>query len=160
MKLYHGSLIVVDEPRIMKSNRTLDFGKGFYTTSSYEQAAHWVLRKLDKETKIGYVSVYEFDFGNAEDLKILKFDSPNDEWVDFVMANRTNENYTHDYDIVIGPVANDRVYASFALFESGIFDKPELIKTLKAYKLVDQILFHSEAALKKLTYLKNHLIQE
>ncbi len=158
MKLYHGSLVVVENPKILDSNRTLDFGKGFYTTTSYEQAANWVKRKLNEATKEGFVSAYWLDLSYGEDLKVLKFESPNDEWIDFVMANRTQRGFTHDYDIVIGPVANDRVYASFALYESGVFDKQELIKTLKTYKLVDQVLFHTEKALTKLSFLQSHRI--
>lgn len=56
MKLYHGSLEIVDKPRIMESSRTLDYGFGFYTTSSYEQAEHWVKRKKAKSDTVSYKS--------------------------------------------------------------------------------------------------------
>lgn len=158
MKLYHGSLVVVDEPKILDSNRTLDFGKGFYTTTSYDQAFKWVKRKLDNTHSVGFVSVYELDPMLLKDLKVMHFDAPNDEWLDFVMSNRTKRDFIHDYDIIIGPVANDRVYAAFALFESGVLDKAELIKTLKTYKLVDQVLFHTEKALALLSFIESHKV--
>ena len=75
------------------------------------------------------------------------FEQADEEWLDFVMSNRMNLNYKHEYDIVKGPVANDRVYASFALYESGLIDKQELIHELRAYKLVNQILIHTTKAL-------------
>ena len=74
-------------------------------------------------------------------LKTLLFESPTEDWLDFVMSNRTNKDFNHDFDIVYGPVANDKVYAAFALYEGGIIDKQNLISELKAYKLVDQYLF-------------------
>ena len=61
------------------------------------------------------------------------FDAPTEEWVDFVMRNRTERGFTHDYDIVYGPVANDRVYAAFALYEGRLLDKENLIAELKTF---------------------------
>ena len=75
--------------------------------------------------------------------------------MDFVHANRTIQNYNHDFDIVTGPVANDNVYLSFNLYESGIITKRELIRRLKTYKLVDQLLFHTEQSLATLKYYGN-----
>lgn len=66
--------------------------------------------------------------------------------------NRTQKGFSHSYDIVFGPVANDRVYAAFALYEGGLLSKQDLIAALKTYKLVDQYLFHTEIALQYLTF--------
>ncbi len=145
IKLYHGSLEIVQTPEIRKSNRTLDYGVGFYLTSSFEQAEAWVRRKFKGDIISGYVNVYEYD--NTHNFRTLSFEKPNEEWLDFVMDNRMNQKFNHDYDIVSGPVANDRVYASFALYEAGLIDKQELIHELRAYKLINQILIHSETAL-------------
>lgn len=147
MELYHGSLEIVNTPEIRVPDRTLDYGAGFYLTSSYEQAEAWVIRKLKGNLKRGFVNIYEYDETAEENLKVLTFGKPDEEWLDFVMANRMDRYYIHDYDIVRGPVANDRVYASFALFEAGLIDKKELIRELKAYKLVNQILIHTQRAL-------------
>ncbi len=155
MKLYHGSLEIVQKPEIRKANRTLDYGNGFYTTTSYLQAEAWVKRRMDEAEKaMGFVNLYTVPNPLPSFLQQLIFQSPTEEWVDFVMRNRTEKEYVHDYDIVYGPVANDRVYAAFALYEGGFLDKQELIKELKAYKLVDQYLFHTEAALQFLTFIE------
>ena len=87
-------------------------------------------------------------------MKTLVFDKPTESWVDFVMANRTQKGYIHDYDIVYGPVANDRVYVAFALYESGVLSKQNLIAELKTYKLVDQYLFHTEQSLQCLNFIE------
>lgn len=154
MKLYHGSLEVVSEPRIITPNRTLDYGRGFYTTTSYEQAEQWVRRRKGTQHSIGYVNVYELADILPDDIKQLRFETPTEEWVDFVMRNRTEKGYEHSYDIVYGPVANDRVYAAFALYESNLLDKEGLIRELRAYELVDQFLFHTEQSLQHLTFIE------
>lgn len=146
-ELYHGSLDIVNTPEIRESNRTLDYGIGFYLTSSSEQADAWVRRKLKNDSERGYINVYEYDETMESDLNTLVFEKADENWLDFVMSNRTNRNYTHNYDIVKGPVANDRVYASFALYESGLIDKQELILELRTYTLVNQILIHTNNAL-------------
>lgn len=153
MILYHGSLEQVICPEIREPNRTLDYGSGFYTTTSFKQAEDWVRRKMkEKETNTGYVNVFDFDEEVQKRVNCLIFDAPTEEWVDFVMQNRTQKGFSHSYDIVFGPVANDRVYAAFALYEGGLLSKQELIAALKTYKLVDQYLFHTEIALKYLTF--------
>lgn len=154
MKLYHGSLEVVSDPRIITPNRTLDYGRGFYTTTSYEQAEQWVRRRKGTQHSVGYVNVYELADILPDDIKQLRFDSPTEEWVDFVMRNRTEKGYEHSFDIVYGPVANDRVYAAFALYESNLLDKEGLIRELRAYELVDQFLFHTEQSLQHLTFIE------
>ena len=87
-------------------------------------------------------------------LRQLTFQSPTEDWVDFVMLNRTEKGYVHNYDIVYGPVANDRVYAAFALYEGGLLNKQDLIKELKAYKLEDQYLFHTNDALQMIKFVE------
>lgn len=154
MILYHGSIEIVDNPEIRIPSRPLDYGSGFYTTTSFKQTEDWVKRKLNTNIQIGYVNVYEFDENLLESLNALLFDFPTEEWVDFVMNNRTNKDFNHNFDIVYGPVANDKVYAAFALYEGGIIDKQNLISELRAYKLVDQYLFHTDKALKTLKFIE------
>lgn len=155
MILYHGSLEIVEKPEIRQSNRKLDYGDGFYTTSSYKQALAWVKRRLLEEKRsIGFVNLYHFEEEKLPDFNSLIFDEPTEEWVDFVMKNRMQIEFTHKYDIVYGPVANDKVYASFALYEGGIISKQMLIAELKTYNLVDQYLFHTKEALSELKFLE------
>ena len=153
MKIYHGSIDKVEIPEIRESNRTLDYGRGFYTTTSYKQAEDWVRRRMtETKVSVGYVCVYELDESALQNLKSLVFESPTEDWVDFVMKNRTEKGFDHDYDLVYGPVANDKVYAAFALYEGGLIDKNTLIAELKTYKLVDQYLFHTPQALEYIKF--------
>lgn len=147
MTIYHGSTEIVRNPEIRIPSRALDYGCGFYATTSFKQAEDWVRRKLKAGIRSGFVNVYELDEEAVGNLNTLFFAKPTEEWVDFVMNNRTRKDYGHDYDIVYGPVANDKVYAAFALYEGGIIDKRTLVSELKAYKLVDQYLFHTEKSL-------------
>lgn len=153
MILYHGSLVTIERPKILKPSRALDYGSGFYTTTSFEQAERWVHRKLSDKHPLGFVNVYEFQESVLDSVNSLTFKQVDEEWVDFVMQNRLNPNFHHDYDIVFGPVANDTVYAQFSLFEGGLMSKATLISELKTYQLVDQMLFHTEKALTFLTFL-------
>lgn len=154
MELYHGSTDRVESPEIRIPNRTLDYGAGFYLTSSYEQAESWVRRKFKGNIVRGWLNVYDYNPDAETELSVLSFDKPDERWLDFVMENRMNKDFNHSYDIVKGPVADDRVYASFALYEAGILGKDALISELKAYKLVNQTLLHSEASLKTISFIK------
>lgn len=159
-KIYHGSFEVVESPEIRQPNRSLDYSSGFYTTTSYEQAKKLVERRMkDKGMAVGYVNVYELNDIALDNMKVLSFEKPTVEWVNFVMKNRTERGFSHDYDIVYGPVADDSVYTQFALYEGGIISMPTLIQELKTYKLVDQFLFHTEKSLTAIKYIESIEIQ-
>lgn len=160
MKIYHGSLEIVEHPMILQPNRKLDYGCGFYTTTSERQARDWVERRMiERRASQGYVNIYEFDDKKKAELKMLVFTEPCEEWAEFVMANRTKRDFTHDYDIVYGPVANDRVYFQFGLYESGAIGLETLIRELKTYKLIDQYLFHTEKSLRALHFVESIKIE-
>jgi len=155
MIVYHGSLVKVEQPRILVPSHTLDYGAGFYTTTSYDQAEKWVSKKLDDSHKHGFVNKYDWDERAIPDLNYKHFPEPYEEWIDFVHNNRTVFGFEHDFDVIYGPVANDKVYAAFALYEQGFIDKQALIREMRAYKFVDQLLFHTEKAIKTLTYIES-----
>lgn len=159
-RVYHGSIDEVVNPEIRQPNRSLDYGAGFYTTTSYEQAKRWVERRMkDKGVAVGYVNIYELDEKLVKNMKSLFFEKPSEEWVSFVMRNRTERNFIHDYDVVYGPVADDSVYTQFALYEGGIISLPTLIHELKTYKLVDQYLFHTEKALLAIKFIESEIVE-
>jgi hypothetical protein len=149
MIIYHGSNVVVEQPKILQSVRMLDFGVGFYTTSNKEQAIRWAETVAGRrESGEQIVSVYEFNFEAAKrKLSIILFDEPSEKWLDFVCTNRSGREIIDAYDIVIGPVANDKVYSVVQFYENGVYDKDEAIKRLKVEGLYNQILFHTERAL-------------
>ena len=153
MIIYHGSTTPVEVPKIMNSERKLDFGEGFYTTSSKEQATIWdEIVSVRREISARFLSAYHFDYKNAQkELEVIHFPEPDEAWLDFVCANRSGRRIAKPYDIVFGPVANDKVYRVIQFYENGVYDKNEAIRRLKADKLFDQILFHTE---KSLTYCR------
>ena len=159
MKLYYASDTIVDLPKIIKANRPLDFGYGFYTTSSFEQAKKWALRIKDRNnSKICYINEYDFDFEKANnEIKILKFEGASKEWLLFVCNNRSQSKQDIPYDIVIGPVADDTVYSVITRYLNGVYEIEETLKRLKVENLKDQILFHTERAL---NYLKFEGVKE
>ncbi len=159
-KVYHGSIEEVKHPEIRQPSHSLDYGSGFYATTSYEQAKRWVKRRMDdKGVSVGYVNVYELDDEAIKDMKSLFFEQPTEDWVNFVRKNRTERNFIHDYDIVYGPVADDSVYTQFTLYEGGIISMQTLIQELKTYKLVDQYLFHTERSLLSIKFVESKMIK-
>jgi len=154
MKLYHGGIQIVESPEIRTSDRTLDFGTGFYTTTSKEQASRWAKNKAIMQNKKPFISIYEFNEMNLEnkDLHNLVFQKADEQWLDFVFSNRLNPNFHHAYDIVKGAVANDRVYESLNAFENGFMDKETLLKEFRTWKYVDQVVFRTTKAISCLTF--------
>ena len=155
MILYHGSKVVVEEPKLIVQNRALDFGIGFYTTENQTQAISFA-EKVFRRRKEGepIVSVYEFDEVLAfTDCKLLRFDVPDEAWLDFVSAHR-NRTYQGDfYELIYGPVANDDIFLTFHLYASGELSKEETINRLKIKKLYNQLVFSSEKALSHLKFV-------
>ena len=147
MIIYHGSTELVEKPEIRISESFLGFGADFYTTTSYAQAERWARIKMRREN-IGYVSVYQFDLEKAErETVIRRYDEANMEWLRFVVNNRKGEIAKEVIDKHVGPVADDNVYRSIRLFETGVLDAEETVKRLKTEVLQDQWTFHTEKIL-------------
>ena len=110
MILYHGSTVSVDAPHILESVSLLDFGAGFYTTQSYEQAERWPRVKMRRaKAERGFVSVYEFDEQQALQAQMIRrFDRADMVWLQFVVGNRRGTAPGDASEIHIGPVADDR----------------------------------------------------
>lgn len=145
MILYHGSYLDIPEPDLTYSRPNVDFGRGFYTTPLYEQAAKWC-GKFKRRGKAGIISRYEFDDKRLAVLKRKQFDAYSDDWLDFILNCRSGKD-TSDYDLVIGGVANDKVFNAVELFFDGLIDKEEAIKRLRYEKPNLQMFFHTEKAL-------------
>ena len=155
MILYHGSNMVVSEPKLIQQNRFLDFGFGFYTTTNKSQAisfADKVYKRRGGGDKV--VSIYEFDEQTAfEECSLLRFDAPDEAWLDFVSENRSGNYEGETYDLVYGPVANDDVYTTFTLYSAGALTKEQTLETLKIKKLYNQLVLTSEKALRFLKFI-------
>ena len=155
MKLYHGSTLIVRNPSLRPGRANADFGKGFYTTSNIEQAVRWANIKRQRENaEKAIVSVYEFDEStlNNPGLNIRYFNGADAEWLYFVTDCRKSK--PHDFDLVLGPVANDKVFTTVNLFESGVLSAEAAILQLKAYKTYDQISFHTDRVIDTLKFIE------
>ena len=158
MTVYHGGFSEVSEPKILKLSHPTDFGSGFYVTTDYDQAKRWSLIKKDRfHYERAIVSLFEMDNAifRTNDLKSKVFHKADEEWLDFVLANRQDIHFSYDYDVVMGAVANDNVYASLNLYEEGFLGKKDLLEELMTWKYVDQICFHTEQALCHLRFLRS-----
>lgn len=146
MKVYHGSSVAVNVPEIRRGRFSKDFGEGFYCTTLLEQAKRWASRK-----KPSVVSVYEYLPSGG--LKVLEFTEMTDEWLDFIVNCRRG--ISHNYDIVIGAMANDQVFNYINDYVDGILTKEQFWVLAKFKKPTNQICFCSDNALKCLKYIES-----
>ena len=155
MKLYHGSNVEIKNIDFSKCKPYKDFGQGFYLTEIKEQAFQMARRTAAIYGGDAVVTLFEFDETALNDtaLSIKRFEEPDEEWALFVMDNRSCERQhpTHEYDIVIGPVADDTIATLFRNFDDGIIDLPMLVNGLKYTKVSSQYFFRTPAAV---AYLK------
>lgn len=153
MKIYHGSNMEVRKPKILQSNRALDFGKAFYMTSDYDQARKWAKLTADRRRSgTPVINEFEFDDDRLGELKVIRYESANRDWLKFVSSCRSEQRNGEEYDIIIGPVANDRTFGVISLYLIGAYDEEEAIRRLLPFKLKDQYAFKSEKALGLLTF--------
>ena len=155
MKLYHGSNIVIDEIDLNMSKPNKDFGKGFYLSENERQAMEMASFKSSLLGGDPIVSIFEFDEKQLlnSTLKIKIFEDYSEEWADFVFSNREG-NDTTQYDIVYGPIANDKVGLQIRKLKDGSIDKKEFLNRLKYMKgITYQYYFGSEDAIKLLRKL-------
>ena len=154
MILYHGSNMVVKQPKLIKQNRFLDFGFGFYTTTNREQAKNFAL-KVAQRRKSGEatLNIYSIEENEAfKECSLLRFEIPDEKWLDFVSANRQGNYQGKHYDLIYGAVANDDVYRTITLYMTGILSREQALTALKIRKLFDQMVFATEKSLKYLHF--------
>lgn len=155
MILYHGSNVVVSEPKLIQQNRFLDFGFGFYTTTNKRQAIGFA-DKVYKRRKGGgrIVNVYEIDEQKAfAECSVLRFNTADEAWLDYVSDNRAGSYEGEKFDFIFGPVANDDVYTTFTLYTAGAFTKEQTLDALKIKELYNQLVLTSEKALSYLKFI-------
>lgn len=156
MKLYHGTNIDFKKIDLLKSNKYKDFGQGFYLTDIRKQAEQLAIKKSRLFGGFPIIQEYEFDetILNTRSLQVLKFDLPTAKWAEFIFKNRNRVlNFTHNYDIVIGPIANDGVAYLLGRYEEGTLSIEELSKELTFKELNSQYFFGTEKSLKHLKRL-------
>ena len=154
--LYHGSDSFFEEIDLAKSQNRRDFGKGFYTTVLETQAKDWAYKQMLREGKSKNY-VYKFKFEESQDLKIKHFNSLDKEWLDFIKINRSKGGIQHDFDVVVGPVADDNTMQTVQLYLLGTITSEEAVERLKFNKVNNQVSFHTENAIKHLVLINRSM---
>jgi hypothetical protein len=114
MKVYHGSDVRIEMIDLLKCKPLRDFGRGFYVTKFLHHAEDWAVNISRKNKTQGFVTEFDYTEGSFIECicKIKRFSGYSEEWLDFVVMNRDKKSPkpAHDYDIVEGPVANDKIH--------------------------------------------------
>lgn len=154
MKLYHGSNVEIEYVVLSRGRRGKDFGKGFYANPDYMQAVEFCSNVVRREgSGIPTVTSFEFDESALERLNVKRFEGYSKEWAEFILMNRNNisDKPAHDFDIVIGPIADDGVGTQIRRLSRGFITFDAFLEELKYSKVTYQYFFGTEQAL---TYLK------
>ena len=160
MKLYHGSTVAVEMPRIIRNAVGRDFGFGFYATDIREQAERWARRRRRIAARNGeadaraVVSVYEIDLDAARrELAFKEFPSASPDWLDLILACRSDIHFVHPYDVVTGKIADDSVGETVSFVLAGVMRREDAIERLKFQQINNQFAFCTERALTFLRFL-------
>ncbi|NFG42566.1 DUF3990 domain-containing protein [Clostridium botulinum] len=147
--IYHGNYRKIEFPEIRKQRFTKDFSLGFYCTEIKEQAEKW-----SSKFNTSIINLYELrDF---ESLNIKEFNEYNEEWLDFVVGCRSGD--THNYDVVIGPMADDTIYDYIDAYTQGQMNKQKFFELMKFKYPTNQISFHTIKALDHINFIESYEI--
>lgn len=145
--LYHTGYYIIEEPDIHHGRKNADFGQGFYLSDNYEFAHRWGRDFKGREV---FVNRYEMDLSG---LKIRKLER-NEEWYDYIFSNRRGKkDYLKEYDLIIGPIANDTIYDTMGVFTSGLLSREESLRMLLLGRRYVQYALKSEKAKNNLKWL-------
>lgn len=157
MIVYHGSNAIVERPDVDHSFRYLDFGRGFYATTLRKQAEIWARRKATlAKGSVPFLNVYEME-ENVGDFIVKNFGDDLDAWIDFVCLCREGDEGYKQYDVIMGKVANDKVFRVVDMYHNGVWDKDRALREIGAYPNYDQIAFIRQEALDRLLKFKTAL---
>ncbi len=166
MILFHGGTHVIERPVVITSDQGRDFGFAFYVTDIRDQAERWVRRRARFRSRMarseikGIVCEYAFDENQCDDLAILRFPEPSLEWIDFVVANRSDIAYRHDYDLVIGKIANDRVGETISYVVQGVMRREDALERLRFQRINNQFAFCTDKAIAKLRFVRDYEVED
>ncbi|GAB6012522.1 DUF3990 domain-containing protein [Viscerimonas tarda] len=156
MRVYHGSYTKIDRIDLSKCAPHKDFGRGFYVTKFRKHAENWASIIGEKNDRQGFVTDFDYiEDSFAENIcKIKRFDKYNEEWLDFIVMNRDRKipEPAHDYDIVEGPVADDKVQVTLRLYLKGRIGKEKFLNMLTHHEETHQICFCTANSLQLLDY--------
>ena len=148
LTLYHGTNTTFEKIDLSKCLPHKDFGKGFYLTTIRQQAMARAKNKCNFEGGTPIVLAYHINENEFANLKIKRFEGTSEEWANFIFTNRNKRStMQHDYDVVIGPVADDGVIASIHLYETKVIDLEAFLKRLEFAHPTIQYAFCTERAI-------------
>jgi len=153
MTVFHGSVCEIAAPDLSRSKRFIDFGPAFYVTTIREQAERWARRKAVREGGPPVVSEYELD-EDWGSFRVQRFPSASKPWLDFVCACRNGQTPYRAYDIIMGRVANDRVYQAIDMYRRGIWDVDRTLREIDYYDECNQIAINSPEAVSQLLHFR------
>lgn len=140
MKVYHGGTSVIERPVVATGRPRLDFGQGFYVTDIKSQAESWALRMQQIRLTPGIVNVYEFDLANAQNVfTYMKFEHYDNEWLQFIVANRMGVKTLQPFDIIEGGVADDRVIDTIEAYMANMMPLENALRELSRHRPNNQI---------------------
>ena len=159
MILYHGSNLEIKSPSLRYSRSSLDFGAGFYTTTDFDQAKRWAERVVRlRRTGIPTISVFETNPDQWDHLSILRFDAADAAWLDLVVKYRAGQKVTDEFDVITGPVANDRTVDVINQYIAGFYPVDVALRLLLPMKLKDQWTLKTEAAISSIHWKETILL--
>ncbi|MDO4291251.1 MAG: DUF3990 domain-containing protein [Eggerthellaceae bacterium] len=145
MRVYHSSTCEVSRPDTHHSRDYLDFGRGFYVTTLKDQATSYA-KRFTRRGRKAFLNTYLLDELLLANFRVRRFDAYDEEWLDFVMTCRKGED-TSDWDVVVGGIANDRVFTTVDLYFSGEMSKRDALGRLAYEKPNDQLCIRTQEAL-------------
>lgn len=155
MRLYHGTDIKINRPDLSFSKAHKDFGRGFYLSQNPRMAKDWArLHNRDN----AHVNTYDVSLEKTDTctLRIKRFVTATAEWVEFVYRNRQQTDFSHTYDIVIGPIADNglnEIFRNIRMRRLSFADAAMELQ-LQGYKKPLQYCFTSDAAINMLKFEK------
>lgn len=162
MILYHGGTDIVERPVVVTGDQGRDFGFAFYATDIREQAERWAMRRAKYRGRIAGLRVpaivceYELDEAALPNLAVKRFPDPSLAWLGFVVANRSDLSFRHEFDIVVGKIANDRVGETVSYVVAGVMRREDAVERLRFQQINNQWAFCTDKALDALRFVRSY----
>ncbi len=152
--LFHTGFQIIEKPDLRIGRKNADFGQGFYLSDNEEFSKRWARQRKGLTT---YLNIYELDL---QGLKVKHF-LRNPEWFEYIYANRTNRpDRFADYDVIIGPIANDTIYDTWGIITSGLLKEEEALELLRIGEVYEQTIIKTEKAAAVLRFIEAKEITE
>ena len=140
MRVYHGSTAIIEHPIAAAGRERLDFGRGFYLTDIKSQAETWADRMQRIREEAGIVNVYELDVDKVKrDFRYYRFEQYDNEWLQFIVANRVGRDDIEHYDVIEGGVANDRVIDTVEAYMANLMPLENALQELSKHRPNNQL---------------------